>query len=128
MHSCLNILIFDNLLYACCFCSIEILYNANKWQCSSLCFTDSTVVQILAVYVLLPSSGSVGTHCICANVYNAQHGHVRTQRGDRGSAPPGKSQVICLSIANSIWTPWKSWTSWKILDPLLILGKVKFSL
>ena len=37
-------------------------------QCSSLCFTDSTVVQILAVYVLLSSSESVGTHCIFANV------------------------------------------------------------
>ena len=39
-----------------------------------LCFTDCTVVQILAVSVLRPSSESVGTHCICANVYNAQHG------------------------------------------------------
>ena len=49
----------------------ETLNNAIKWQCSSLCFTDSTAVQILAVYVLLPSSESVSTHCKCADVYNA---------------------------------------------------------
>ena len=39
-----------------------------------LCFTDCAVVQILAVSVLLPSSESVGTQYICANVHNAQHG------------------------------------------------------
>ena len=86
MHSFLFILIFDNLLYAY-FLFYEIIYNAIKWQCSSLCFTDITVVQILAVYVLLSSSESVGTHCICANVYSAQHGHVRIQREDRGPTP-----------------------------------------
>ena len=86
MHSFLYILIFDNLLFAC-FLFYEILYNTIK---CSLCFTDITVVQILAVYVLLSSSESVGTHCICANVYSAQHGHVRIQRGDNGSEPPWK--------------------------------------
>ena len=31
-------------------------------------------MQILALSVLIPSSESVGTQCIRANVYNAQHG------------------------------------------------------
>ena len=86
MHFFLYILIF----YAICmlfFLSYEILYNTIKWQCSSLCFNDITVVQILAVYVLLSSSESVGTHCMCANVYNAQHGHVQIQRGVGGQDP-----------------------------------------
>ena len=48
----------------------RILYNA---------VSLTTVVQILAVYVLLPSSESVGTHC--ANVFNAQHGYVQNQSG-----------------------------------------------
>ena len=38
-----------------------------------LSFTDCTIVRILAVSMLLPSSESVGTQCICANVDNAQH-------------------------------------------------------
>ena len=46
----------------------------NKKTMQLLCFTDCMVVQILAVSVLLPSSESVGTQCISANVYNAQHG------------------------------------------------------
>ena len=39
-----------------------------------LCFTDCKVAQILAVSMLLLSFESIGTHSICANVYNAQHG------------------------------------------------------
>ena len=51
---------------------------------------------------------------------------MRIQRGDRGSGPPGKSQVIWVSIGNKQLDPppGKSWTPpppWKMLDPLLNL-------
>ena len=67
---CILPCLFDNLLYACfIFLFYEILYKIyNIIQC----FTDCTGV--LAVSVLLPLSESVGTQCICANVYNDQHG------------------------------------------------------
>ena len=72
-YSFLYTLIFDNLLNACLFfCSMK-FHTYIKITMQLLCFTDCTVVLILAVSVLRPSSESVGTHCICANVYNAQH-------------------------------------------------------
>ena len=40
--------------------------------------------------------------------------HVRIQRGNRGSGPPGRSQVLNLSIEICIWTP----PPWKNLDPV----------
>ena len=51
----------------------------NKMTMQLLCFTDCTNVQILAVSILLSSSKSVGSHCICANVYNAQHGKLEAK-------------------------------------------------
>ena len=54
--------------------------------------------------------------------------------GSRGGGqgvrtPPGKSQVIWVSIGNYDWTsPGKSWTPWKMLDPLWNLEKLYFSL
>ena len=87
-HHFIYFISYDNVLcvFSCIFCYIYVCflsYEINAVHCVSL----TTVVQILAVSVLLLSSESVGTHCICANVYNAQHGHVRIQRGDRGPDP-----------------------------------------
>ena len=52
--------------------------------------------------------------------------HVPIQRGDRESGPPGKSQVIWVSIEISIWTPVKKVgpLHWKMLYPLWVLRKV----
>ena len=71
-------LTFDNLLYAF-FLFYENVCNTIKWQCSYYVSLTATVVQILAVSVLLPSSESVSTHCIHANIYNAQHGKLEAK-------------------------------------------------
>ena len=44
---------------------------------------------------------------------------MRGFRWGRGPTPPENSQVIWVSIENSIWIPHpgKSWTSWKMVDP-----------
>ena len=57
----------------------------------------------------------------------AKQMQLRIQRGGTGGPdPPGKSQVIWVSIGNKqldppgkVGPPWKSWTPpWKMLDPL----------
>ena len=64
--------------------------------------------------------------------YKALHGQMRIQRGDRGSVPPGKSQVICIFSLEKVGPPtplenvgppldpWKSkiFSLIKPLDPL----------
>ena len=42
---------------------------------------------------------------------------VRIQRGDRGPDPPGKSQVIWVSIGNKQLDPLPPPYPWKKLDP-----------
>ena len=78
-------------------------------------------------------SGSFKVVCVILHIqtpvsisFYCSYVHVRIQRGDRGSGPPGKSQVIWVSIEISIWTPPSPGTSWtppppETLDPLWIL-------